>query len=370
MGIYFKLAPGVRVRIAKRGVRTSIGPRAARLHVGGGYRPGVSTGAGPVTVYHGVGANKRRKARTASGSSQRRSAPAAYQRQRVGAVKASQASGIAAVLRTITDLHRRPVNGAVRPVAAECPPIDESAIRKRQLKTARKGIGIWKRPERKNAARQAAIGADADIAAARTAREAQRRQVQARLDEQWRKLLANDPVVVLAALKDAFKENATHARAVTVNASELTLVVFVAGTEIVPERLPATTEAGNLSLRKMTQSQSAGFYTTAVCGQVLAAVRQALAAAPGLDSVRAAAARVGAIDVYGKSRSECLAAATFTRAELDKVDWTNAASPAIFDQCAHHVTVTMTDRVKHLEPIDLTGQPALAALIAAIDIEP
>ena len=175
---------------------------------------------------------------------------------------------------------------------------------------------------------------------------------------------------MLAALKDAFKENATHARAVTVNASELTLVVFVAGTEIVPERLASTTQAGNLSLRKMTQSQSAGFYTTAVCGQVLAAVRQALAAAPGLDSVRAAAARVGAIDVYGKSRPECLAAATFTRAELDKVDWTNAASPAIFDQCAHHVTVTMTDRVKHLEPIDLTGQPALAALIAAIDIEP
>ena len=320
MGIYFKLAPGVRVRIAKRGVRASIGPRAARVHVGGGYRPGVSTGAGPVTVYHGVGATKRRKARTISGSSQRRSAPAANQRQEAGTAKTSQASGIAAVLRAITDLHRHPVDPAIRPVAAESPPIDESGIRKRQLKAARKGIGFWKRSERKIAARQAAIGADAEIAAARTAREAERQQAQGRLDEQWRKLLANDPGVVLAALNDAFKDNATHARAVAVNASELSLVVFVAGTTIVPERLPATTEAGNLSLKKMTQSQSASFYTTAVCGQVLAAVRQALAAAPGLDSVRAVAARVGATDVYGKSRPECLAAATFTRAELDKVD--------------------------------------------------
>lgn len=45
MGVYVKLAPGVRVRISRRGLRWSLGPRAARLHVGVGG-PGISTGAG------------------------------------------------------------------------------------------------------------------------------------------------------------------------------------------------------------------------------------------------------------------------------------------------------------------------------------
>lgn len=50
MSIYIRLAPGVKVRLGRRGVRWSIGPRAARLHVGAGG-PGVSTGTGPFTLY-------------------------------------------------------------------------------------------------------------------------------------------------------------------------------------------------------------------------------------------------------------------------------------------------------------------------------
>jgi hypothetical protein len=36
MGFSIKIAPGVRVRASSRGVRTSIGPRVARVHVGAG----------------------------------------------------------------------------------------------------------------------------------------------------------------------------------------------------------------------------------------------------------------------------------------------------------------------------------------------
>ncbi len=71
--MYFKLVPGVRIRVTKHGLRTSLGPRAARVHVGGGYRAGVSTGAGPVTLYHGVGTSKRgRSRRSATGTRRRR----------------------------------------------------------------------------------------------------------------------------------------------------------------------------------------------------------------------------------------------------------------------------------------------------------
>ena len=120
----------------------------------------------------------------------------------------------------------------------------------------------------------------------------------------------------------------------------------------------------------MTQSQSAGFYIIAVCGHVLATVREALAVAPSLSSVRVAAVRVGAPDVYGRAHAECLLAATFTRARLEGVDWAHADSPAVFDQCATDVNLNMVGRVKHLEPVDLAAEPELAALIAAIDVEP
>lgn len=60
MGIYIRLAPGVKVRLGRRGTRWSLGPRAARLHAGAGPA-GVSTGAGPVTFYRRLGRRRRRR---------------------------------------------------------------------------------------------------------------------------------------------------------------------------------------------------------------------------------------------------------------------------------------------------------------------
>jgi hypothetical protein len=59
MGVYIRLMPGVKVRITRRGVRWGLGPRAARLHVGAGGS-GVSTGAGPFSLYHSLRRRRRR----------------------------------------------------------------------------------------------------------------------------------------------------------------------------------------------------------------------------------------------------------------------------------------------------------------------
>jgi len=45
MGLYIRIFPSLKVRVSKRGLRRSLGPRAARLHVGAGGT-GISTGAG------------------------------------------------------------------------------------------------------------------------------------------------------------------------------------------------------------------------------------------------------------------------------------------------------------------------------------
>jgi hypothetical protein len=48
-----------RLRLSKRGVQAGIGPRWLRSHTGGGG-DGISTGAGPVTLYHGLRRRRRR----------------------------------------------------------------------------------------------------------------------------------------------------------------------------------------------------------------------------------------------------------------------------------------------------------------------
>lgn len=62
MGMYLRIAPGVKVRLTRRGVRWGLGPRMARLHVGAGGA-GVSTGAGPFSYYKPVGRKHKRRTR-------------------------------------------------------------------------------------------------------------------------------------------------------------------------------------------------------------------------------------------------------------------------------------------------------------------
>lgn len=50
MGFGIKLAPGIRLSTTNRGLRLGLGPHKARIHIGGGYRPSVSTGYKGVTV--------------------------------------------------------------------------------------------------------------------------------------------------------------------------------------------------------------------------------------------------------------------------------------------------------------------------------
>ncbi len=60
MGLYIRLAPCVRVRISKRGIRWAIGP-ACRPTASRCGRPGGSTGAGPVSVYWGLRRRRQRQ---------------------------------------------------------------------------------------------------------------------------------------------------------------------------------------------------------------------------------------------------------------------------------------------------------------------
>ncbi len=59
MGLYIRPSRYLKLRLTRRGARWAVGPRWLRLHVGAGG-PGVSTGAGPVSLYKGLRRRRRR----------------------------------------------------------------------------------------------------------------------------------------------------------------------------------------------------------------------------------------------------------------------------------------------------------------------
>jgi len=361
VGFYFKVAPGVRIRASSRGLRASVGPRAARVHFGAGG-PGVSTGAGPVTLYHSVGGGRGRR----SGPS--RTSIAAYERQVRQAQKREQAQELRTAFEHILTIHRQEFAPASPPVAPTSPPVGEEAIRRRFEDEALRGIGRLQRSARATARERAAAAAAWEIQQEKSKREQVRAALQRQLDEQWQRLLANDPDVVAATLTEAFEDNEAFAAAVGVHGDEAAVVVLVPSFDIIPERMPKLTEAGNLSLAKLGKRERNDYYTLLVCGHVLVAVRETLALAPAIGSVRVAAVQLTAPDAYGAQKAECLLAVLFQRDALQGVRWDQANAATIVNDASAERSLHQ-GRSGELLPLDLAVEPALAELIQAFDIE-
>src|SRR5437868_732064 len=106
MGLYFQVAPGLKLRLTKSGVRAGVGPRAARLWVGAGG-PGVSSGAGPFTMYQGLGGRSRRRGPP-------RTSMATYQRQVRQAQQADDIRRARSTLRGMLTIHQHDFEEATR----------------------------------------------------------------------------------------------------------------------------------------------------------------------------------------------------------------------------------------------------------------
>lgn len=223
MGFSVRIAPGVRVRASSRGVRTSLGPRAARLHVGGG-RTGLSTGVGPVTYYTSLGGSRR------STPTRSNSGTDAAQRQLAAATRAADkqeaARALDAALRVIDNLHRTEFPAAQPPVAPQPPAVDLAGIQAKHRREAKSATSPFSR-KRKSALEEAERRTRVEVDAVTAYYQQARTSWQATLDQRWATLTANDPDTVLAVLAEAFEDNEAAAAAVGVEGSEVTLVVVV-----------------------------------------------------------------------------------------------------------------------------------------------
>lgn len=366
MGFSVKLAPGVRVRASSRGIRTSVGPRVARVHVGAG-RTGFSTGAGPVGYYTSVGGPGRGRSRATSGSVNRQLAAAA--RQQAAADKGAVARQLADALIAITEIHHEEFPMATSPVAPPPASVNEAAIRLAHRKNAKKRTSFFARTARKAALTAADTAADAEIAEARRWGLAQQAELQGELDAWWAALERCEPDTVLGTLIAAFADNEAAATAVGVEGTEASLVVLVPPESAVPDRKPTTTQAGNLSLKKLTKTETADFYKLLVTGHLLVTLREAFAVVPRLTAARIVAIRAPERDAYGVLKPEVLMAGRCRRETLEGIRWKDADSTRIFNDALTEKVAVQKGATGALQPIKLEGEPELRALIEAIDLE-
>ena len=350
MGFSVRVAKGVRISASSRGVRTSVR-------------------AGPVS--YSVGSSRRGSSRSsyrggATGGSTRASY-AASQRQLREAAKLEQAQELRQAFERILNLHRQEFPGASRPVVSPPPALDESAVRQRHEAAALQGIGIFKRSERAAAKERAAASAQQEIDVERVRQAAEQDSLQAELDECWRALNANDPEAVLDTLADAFEDNEAAAAPVNVEGDEVTLVMLAPPQDVIPERYPTYTDAGNLTLKKLPKADRSSFYKQLICGHLLATLRETFAVAPGIRATRAVVLRSSAPDAYGNVRPELLIAGRWQRQAFEGVRWSTADAVVVVNDTATELVLNQKGSAKELTPVVLNKEPELANLVGIVD---
>ncbi|KKK07402.1 hypothetical protein LQ51_02270 [Micromonospora sp. HK10] len=285
------------------------------------------------------------------------------------AQRAEEAQQLAQAFLRILDLHRVNFPAATPPVAPEPAPPDRVSILKHYEQHALAGIGFFERTKRAQAKQRAAQWTDAEVQRRWTTLLEQQASWQRYLDRRWQQMCSNDPGVVLETLEEAFEDNEAPSAAIGVTGDEVSLVVLVPTVEqVVPERMPTTTQAGNLSLRKLSQRHRAAYYKQFVCGQVLVTLREAFAVAPAIGSARVAVLRHDGPDSYGKPRVSCLLATKIHRASLQGVRWAESDAASIVEDTSTELLRNPRARTGELLPVTLAGEPALSELINAVDL--
>lgn len=223
----FKVAPGVRVTASSRGLSSSFGPRAARVHVSN-RGVGVSSGVGPVSTYSRLGGKQRRSARSPgsrTSATPTKASIAAHERQLKAAQREADIDKVAALEKSLVAVHResfpkaervvlpppdavdpasvqealekeigiaelasRVGGGDAPPVAPDPEPVDRYNLMREFRKRRREGISFWELRAQIEAARVA--DREAEVAAEEEAgkRRAAQAAAQVELDRLWDEL--------------------------------------------------------------------------------------------------------------------------------------------------------------------------------------
>lgn len=274
-GVGFRVAPGLRLRATRRGPRVSIGPRIARMHLGGG-QPAVSAGRGPITVWS-----------TLSGGGH--TGPGHVGQGRGSARKADAWQSQRAHLDRLLHAHAQPVTRATRPVLPSAARVTTPQVRRELRRDASADIPWWHLRRRRRARAAADAQVDGEVARRRRRAAQDRAAEQAAADRWWQALLDAEEDTVLARLETAFQDHAIPATPVAIIEHTAHLVVPVDTPErLIGKREPTHTDLGNLSLAVMSKTRRHDLYIQAIGSAILAVAAETFAVVPSIERVTVA----------------------------------------------------------------------------------
>lgn len=351
MGFGIRVMPGVRISASSRGVRAGIGPRAARVHAGSG-RTGFSTGAGPLT-YYTSGSSRRGR------SGQRAPSMAAHERQVRAAERQAELEHwieLNQQMLSLAYVHTETFTPRTEaPVAPAAEPIDEAAIAAEHQRAQREGISVFKRAARRAAKIRAAELAADEVAGKQREQAREQAEYQEHLDGWWRQLLANDRDVVFESIEMAFDDNEMPAAPMDVDGDAATLLMRIpAPGDLIPEREATTTPTGRPTHKRRTKSTVNHLYAEILASHALATVKEALAVAPGLATVKVLVIRGDQLG--GGLQLIPLYTGAFARGDLATVPWHEINALALVEQ---HGEIRYKGQAQEVAPLTTKGDPAL-----------
>jgi hypothetical protein len=218
---------------------------------------------------------------------------------------------------------------------------------------------------RRQARRRPAPAAQAELNDRWRQAQAEQAHAQQELDTQWARLTGNDPDTVLATLAEAFEDNEAPAAPVGIDGTEISLIMLVPDEEAVPERLPATTQAGNLTLRKLPKAERSALYLLLIAGHVLVTLREAFAVAPDVEAARVIAVRRSGPDIYGRPVLDCMVAGRWTRTAFNGVRWADGDAGNILAGTA--TELVLNRKRGQILPVDLSTESEIRDLLSSMD---
>jgi hypothetical protein len=258
--------------------------------------------------------------------------------------------------------HLGQVESAHRAVAPDPEPVDREAIETRCLNEELAGVGFFDRAGRRAARERAASRAAAEAREEEVRRAAEKEALQSELDGQWERLSRNDPEAVRQALETAFRRAKLPAAPVEVHGRRALLLISFGTTDVIPDRKPDFTPSGMPTTRKRTKGEINDLYAQALASHVLAAVRQTLAAAPGIDTVRAIAVRKDPRVQRPSDYLSAVYAGSFTRDRCEHLAW-DSISPLEELLLAPGAFMHRKGATSEVVPIDLSNEPELQQVI-------
>jgi hypothetical protein len=275
------------------------------MHVGGG-RTGVSTGAGPFTLYSGLGAPERRRASPSSASGL---TPAQ-------AEKARQVEEVADAWDELARLHRVRFPEATHPGAVPADPVPMFGVLLRAAeRRLLKGVGRFDRAARDQARARARVEAEQHALRLLTIGLRDRAERQDAADRTWAALESGQSAAMVVVVSEALEQRGLDVAVTSDGTGHLRLDLQVPGPDAIPTHQPAVTPKGQPTLKKLTKTEVAQHVRQLVATRVLLAAKEALAQAPG--------ARV--VDVVAQREDDILLRTHLERARLHAADWSSAA---------------------------------------------